>query len=302
MGVFGDLQAAVKKEIYVSNFDFGSREIEKKDIEFIKNSEQKLRKSFMAVSDSLYDICVMLNQVSFKFKKSGDFTQWYEANGLTKDNISEFNKRFILFQEFKEKKDFIASLSNQSVKFLTHKDVTADAREKIIDGGIKKAETIKELLAPVRDQIAIEFKSNKKKPRTYVDFVKLDKVKDQIIKAQDKKELDILKAEFKGLEKYVDSMKKAIRNKEKEWEHKNNLTIDEVKNIKKFTFMIKKLKGIKKQNKYPPMSESKIDLNNDWWGNKAKGIYHANEEFKGLIFFKDFKADLIEYMKKLESA
>lgn len=60
MDVFGELQEAVKKEIYVSEFDFASREIEKEDIEFIKNSEQKLRKSFMAVSDSLYDICIML--------------------------------------------------------------------------------------------------------------------------------------------------------------------------------------------------------------------------------------------------
>ncbi|MEI6857488.1 hypothetical protein [Psychrilyobacter sp.] len=219
MDVFGELQEAVKKEIYVSEFDFASREIEKEDIEFIKNSEQKLRESFMAVSDSLYDICRMLNQVSLKFKKSGDFTQWYEANGLTKDNISEFNKRFILFQEFSDKKDFIASLSTQSVKFLTHKDVTADAREKIIDGGIKKAETIKELLAPIKDQIAIEFK----KPVQYVNYKKLEKMRVEITKVEDGGTLEEYKAEAMAIEEHLKMIKTSIKSKEKEFENKNNL-------------------------------------------------------------------------------
>jgi len=222
MDVFGELQEAVKKEIYVSNFDFGSREIEKEDIEFIKNSEQKLRKRFMGISESLYDICITLNQVSLKFKKSGDFMDWYEANGLTKDNISEFNKRFILFQEFGDKKDFIASLSTQSVKFLTHKDVTSDAREKIIDGGIKKAETIKELLAPVKDQIAIEFK---KKTKSYVNYKKLEKMKVRITKVEDGNELNSLKADLDALAIHLKDMKQAVKDKEKEWEHKNNLKL-----------------------------------------------------------------------------
>jgi len=219
MDVFGELQKAVKKEIYVSNFDFGSREIEKEDIEFIKSSEQKLRKRFMVISESLYDICITLNQVSLKFKKSGDFMDWYEANGLTKDNISEFNKRFILFQEFGDKKDFIASLSTQSVKFLTHKDVTADAREKIIHGGIKKAETIKELLAPVKDQIAIEFK----KPVQYVNYKKLDILKKSIEKVEDGGTLEEYKAEAMAIEEHLKMIKASIKNKEKEFENKNNL-------------------------------------------------------------------------------
>ncbi|MGB6128261.1 MAG: hypothetical protein WBG30_05875 [Psychrilyobacter sp.] len=219
MDVFGELQKAVKKEIYVSNFDFGSREIEKEDIEFIKSSEQKLRRRFMGISESLYDICITLNQVSLKFKKSGDFMDWYEANGLTKDNISEFNKRFILFQEFGDKKDFIASLSTQSVKFLTHKDVTADAREKIIHGGIKKAETIKELLAPVKDQIAIEFK----KPVQYVNYKKLDNLRKIIEKVEDGGTLDEYKAEAMAIEEHLKIIKASIKNKEKEFENKNNL-------------------------------------------------------------------------------
>ena len=221
MDVFGELQEAVKKEIYVSEFDFGSCEIEKTDIEFIKNSEQKLRKRFMGISESLYDICITLNKISLKFKSSGDFMKWYEANGLTKDNISEFNKRFILFQEFSDKKDFIASLSTQSVKFLTHKDVTADAREKIIKGGIKKAETIKELLTPVRDQIAIEFE----KPIQYVNYKKLDKMKTRIIKVEDGNELNSLKADLGALEDYLKGMKQAVKDKEKEWANKNNLKL-----------------------------------------------------------------------------
>ena len=223
MDVFGELQKAVKKEIYVSNFDFGNHEIEKEDILFIKNSEQILRKNFMGISESLYEICMILNQISLKFKRSGDFMEWYEANGLTKDSISEFNKRFILFQEFKDKKDFISSLSTQSVKFLTHKDVTADAREKIINGGIKKAETIKELLAPIRDQIAIEFK----KPIQYVNYKKLDKMKTRIIKVEDGNELNSLKADLGALENYLKDMKQAIKDKEKEWENKNNLKLVE---------------------------------------------------------------------------
>jgi len=222
MDVFEELQLAVKKEIYVSEFDFGSCEIEKADIEFIKNSEQKLRKRFMGISESLYDICITLNQISLKFKKSGDFMKWYEANGLTKDNISEFNKRFILFQEFRDKKDFIASLSNQSVKFLTHKDVTADAREKIIEGGIKKAETIKELLTPIKDQIVIEFKE---KTKSYVNYKKLEKMKTRITKVEDGNELNSLKADLEALEIHLKEMKKAVKDKEKEWENKNNLKL-----------------------------------------------------------------------------
>ena len=212
------VKKAVKKEIYISEFDFGSCEIEKEDIEFIKSNEQKLRKKFMGISESLYDICITLNQISLKFKRSGDFMKWYEANGLTKDNISEFNKRFILFQEFKDKKDFIASLSNQSVKFLTHKNVTADAREKIIQGGIKKAETIKELLNPVKDQIAIEFKE---KTKSYVNYKKLEKMKTRITKVEDGNELNFLKADLDALEIYLKDMKQAVKDKEKEWEMKN---------------------------------------------------------------------------------
>ena len=221
MDVFEELQEAIKKEIYVSEFDFGSCEIEKLDIEFIKNSEQILRKKFMGISKSLHYICITLNQISLKFKKSGDFMKWYEANGLTKDNISEFNKRFILFQEFEDKKDFIASLSNQSVKFLTHKDVTADAREKIIDGGIKKAETIKELLTPIKDQIVIEFK----KQVQYVNYKKLDRLKKCIEEVKDEGTLEEYKAEVLAIEEHLKMIKVSIKNKEKEWENKNNLKL-----------------------------------------------------------------------------
>ncbi|MCS5421890.1 MULTISPECIES: hypothetical protein [Psychrilyobacter] len=282
MDVFGELQEAVKKEIYVSEFDFGSREIEKEDIEFIKNSEQKLRKRFMGISESLYDICIILNQVSLKFKKSGDFMDWYEANGLTKDNISEFNKRFILFQEFSDKKDFISSLSTQSVKFLTHKDVTADAREKIIDGGIKKAETIKELLAPVRDRIAIEFKERTK---SYVNYKKLEKMKTRITKVEDGNELNSLKADIDALAICLKDMKQAVKKKEKEWEHKNNLTFDDVKFNKLYNDVMNELEVYKSKGE-GAMVDTDIDLKNDWWRSRVYDLFHDMEIFDRSDWFK----------------
>lgn len=222
MDIFGELQEVIKKDIYVSNFDFGSYEIEEKDIEFIKSSEQKLRKNFMAISNSLYDICTMLNQVSLKFKNSGDFMKWYQANGLNKDNISEFNKRFILFNEFKEKKDLISSLSNQSVKLLTHKDVTYTTREKIIKENITKAETIKQLLRSKKDQGIIEFND---KPKTHVNLKKFEKMKTNLTKVKSSEELKDIKSEIGAIEKYLKEINQIVKNKEDELDKKNNLTL-----------------------------------------------------------------------------
>ncbi len=221
MNILEELQEVVTKNSYTSNFDFESCEIEKEDIEFIKNHEQKLRKRFMGISESLYDICIMLNQVSKKFKKSRDFMAWYQANGLTKDNISEFNKRFILFQEFKDKKDFIASLSNQSVKFLTHKNVNIETREKIISEGIKKAEDIKSILNS-STQGVIEYKE---KNKSFVNLKRFKKITKKIYKVKDGKELNIYKSDIELLEKEIKQMKQAVKDKEKEWENKDNFKL-----------------------------------------------------------------------------
>lgn len=221
MDVFKELEVAVKKEIYSSNFDFAQCEIEKEDIEFIKNGEQMLRFEFMNISNSLFEICTLLNEISKKFKSNGDYMAWYKSNGLTKDKVSELNKRFILFQEFPEYKDFIANLSIRAVKALTHKDVTGDAREIIIDEGISDVEEIKGLLAPIKEQIAIEYEGYKAPP-IYKNFYKMKK---DIKKISCPGELGNMKLTIRDLEKQLKEMKNDIAIKEKEFENKDNLKL-----------------------------------------------------------------------------
>lgn len=218
--IFAELANTVKKEVYTSTFDFASCEMKEEDIEFVKKGEQLLRFEFMNISSSLFEVCSTLNKISKKFKKNGDFMRWYENNGLTKDKVSELNKRFLLFQEFPDHKDFIANLSIQATKYLTHKDVTGDAREIIINEGVSKAETIKELLSPVKEQIAIEYKP--KKLGVYKSF---DKIKKKIKKINNPSELSNVKLTIRDLEKQLKEMKNDIAIKEKEFENKNNLKI-----------------------------------------------------------------------------
>ncbi len=217
MNILEELQEVVTKNSYTSNFDFESCEIEKEDIDYIKEREQKLKKKFSIIGDSIYDICIMLNEVSQKFKSSGDYMAWYEANGLTKDNVSAFNKRFMLFQEFEDKKTFISSLSNQAVKFLTHKSVSAEIREKVINSGIVKANEIKQLIAPIENQKILEYK----KPK----YKKLDKLNRNIEKVRDHKALAGYKNEALVLEEHLRKIKTSIKNKEKELENEGNLKI-----------------------------------------------------------------------------
>ena len=78
------------------------------------------------------------------------------------------------------------------------------------------------MLTPVRDQIAIEFKE---KTKSYVNYKKLEKMKTRITKVEDGNELNFLKADLGALEIYLKDMKQAIKDKEKEWENKNNLKL-----------------------------------------------------------------------------
>ena len=48
-------------------------------------------------------------------------------------------------------------------------------------------------------------------------------MKTRITKVEDGNELNSLKADLGALEIYLKDMKQAVKDKEKEWEHKNNL-------------------------------------------------------------------------------
>ena len=52
-------------------------------------------------------------------------------------------------------------------------------------------------------------------------------MKTRISKVKDGNELNYLKADVDALEIYLKDMKQAVRDKEKEWENKNNLKLVE---------------------------------------------------------------------------
>ncbi|MDY3059841.1 MAG: hypothetical protein SOR11_07570 [Fusobacterium sp.] len=220
--IFADMKELVSEKLYQSTFDFASFEISEDDKEYIVTREEILFTSFKKMSSSLYDICKALYEIKLKFKDDGgSFAAWYRHNHLSKDKVSELLKRYELFIQVPDKKEYISSLSIPAVKLLTKKDLEFDTLDNILQLELKDVDDIQDAI--LEAQPVIEEKERKKENPALMKVVK--KFKKNISKATTLKELVQQKKELEGYKKMLQELINEIENKEKAQENENNLQL-----------------------------------------------------------------------------
>lgn len=220
--IFADMKELVSEKLYQSTFDFSSFEISEDDKEYIVTREEILFTSFKKMSSSLYDICKALYEIKLKFKDDGgSFAAWYRHNHLSKDKVSELLKRYELFIQVPDKKEYISSLSIPAVKLLTKKDLEFDTLDNILQLELKDVDDIQDAI--LEAQPVIEEKERKKENPALMKVVK--KFKKNISKATTLKELVQQKKELEGYKKMLQELINEIENKEKAQENENNLQL-----------------------------------------------------------------------------
>lgn len=220
--IFADMKELVSEKLYQSTFDFASFEISEDDKEYIVTREEILFTSFKKMSSSLYDICKALYEIKLKFKDDGgSFAAWYRHNHLSKDKVSELLKRYELFIQVPDKKEYISSLSIPAVKLLTKKDLEFDTLDNILQLELKDVDDIQDAI--LEAQPVIEEKERKKENPALIKVVK--KFKKNISKATTLKELVQQKKELEGYKKMLQELINEIENKEKAQENENNLQL-----------------------------------------------------------------------------
>lgn len=216
------LKNKIEKETYQSNFDFETYEIDLETKKFIIEKEKNLSRNFRKNSETVYKICKDLYDVSVKLKETNSFMAWYQANGLSKDLVSCLLKRYSLYLEFEDNKEYISSLSEQAIKYLTNKNITYDDRIQVIENKIKNAEEIKETLLPAELHNKQEF-SNKKE-FNYFDFKKVEKVKKKILTAEPK-EINKIKNDLRAMKKEMLELENLLKEKEDNLSNENNIPL-----------------------------------------------------------------------------
>lgn len=212
---------------YLSNFDFESNEFTEAEKRFVQEREKILVVECKKNSDSLYNICMSMQEISdfFKNNNSGKFMAWYKSAGFTKDRVSELLKRADLYIKFPEKKNLISSLSILAIKVLTNQLVTHEQQEKVLELEYTSVEDIK-------NNIVIENKQNKliEVPSKFKYFnpKSIDKIHKDI-KKMTPKDIFEAKKEIEYYKKLINETIKDLEQQEKEFENKDNLKLVEVK-------------------------------------------------------------------------
>ena len=217
------LKNKLETETYKSNFDFESFKIDLETKNFIIEKEKTLSKNFRKNSELMFQICKDLYEVSIKLKENNTFMSWYESCGLSKDLVSCFMKRYRLYIEFQDNKDYISSLSNLAVKYLTNKNITYDDRLPVIKNKIKNSEEIKEALSPALEDNKRDF-SSKKNGFNFFDINKIEKLKKKI-KTADTDTLKELKKNLSSAEQEIKSLKQEINEQENNISNGNNIPL-----------------------------------------------------------------------------
>lgn len=221
--VLNKLEAALEKQEYKSNFNFEKFEIrEKSIIDLVIQKEKLISRKLDKYNESLFDICEAVYDISVVLKVTNSFMEWYEGCGLTKDMISMYLKRHSLYQEFPNYKNFISALTDSAIKVLTNKDVTYDNRLMIVDKRMSNTQDIKEFLQPCIEKTKEEFK----KEIPFFNTKRIKKMKKRVDKIEDPKELKSLVDKISAYKKEIKEIEQLLKEKEKEFENKNNLQIE----------------------------------------------------------------------------
>lgn len=225
--IFGEMTASLNANIYQSTFNFESYEISEADKNFIIQREELIVENYKTYSNSMFEICKALYEISITMKAEGSFMAWYKHNNLSKDKVSELLKRYELYILAPGMEDYISGLSGMAVKILTNKNVDEDTLLSILELKVSNCDEIKQLIykPDEEDESSKKIKSipfnNKFSFKVYSDFEK------RIKKAQNLKELAQCKNEINDLKKSLLELERTISEKEKMEENKNNLKLSE---------------------------------------------------------------------------
>lgn len=226
MEALRQLKAKIKEE-YKSSFDFTKYEIDEVTKNEIIENEIIIFRNFRNMSESLFLVCKALYENSLKLKAEGSFMEWYQNIGLSKDKVSELLKRYELYINFPDKKDYVTALSTQAVKILTAKALDMNIVYDIADLQLRKVEDIKEFIEDKTEKVETVTALAKKQEITKkcVNYKKFEKLKKNISKMSSK-ELSQTEKEIASLEKYLKEIKTTLAEKAKMLENENNLKLE----------------------------------------------------------------------------
>lgn len=209
------------KSNYTSTFDFSKYEIDENTRKEIIENEIIIFRNFRNMSDSLFLVCKALYENSLKLKAEGSFMAWYQSIGLSKDKVSELLKRYELYLNFPEKKDYITSLSTQAVKILTAKALDMNIVYDISDLQLRKVEDIKEFIEDKTEKVEVVGQRKQEITKKCVNYKRFEKLKKNISKMSSK-ELSQAEKEIASLEKYLKEIKATLAEKAKMLENEDN--------------------------------------------------------------------------------
>lgn len=226
MEALRQLKAKIKEE-YKSSFDFTKYEIDEVTKNEIIENEIIIFRNFRNMSESLFLVCKALYENSLKLKAEGSFMEWYQNIGLSKDKVSELLKRYELYINFPDKKDYVTALSTQAVKILTAKALDMNIVYDIADLQLRKVEDIKEFIEDKTEKVETVTALTKKQEITKkcVNYKRFESLKKNISKMSSK-ELSQTEKEIASLEKYLKEIKATLAEKAKMLENENNLKLE----------------------------------------------------------------------------
>lgn len=226
MEALRQLKAKIKEE-YKSSFDFTKYEIDEVTKNEIIENEIIIFRNFRNMSESLFLVCKALYENSLKLKAEGSFMEWYQNIGLSKDKVSELLKRYELYINFPDKKDYVTALSTQAVKILTAKALDMNIVYDIADLQLRKVEDIKEFIEDKTEKVETVTALAKKQEITKkcVNYKRFESLKKNISKMSSK-ELSQTEKEIASLEKYLKEIKATLAEKAKMLENENNLKLE----------------------------------------------------------------------------
>lgn len=133
-------------EVQGISFDYSSLSgLEESDIKSLKNCEQALLFEGKKLGTVALEIGKNLIKAREIFIKShaDSFVSWYEALGLSKDQVTVFTSRYKLSVEYPEQKEKILSLSDRVIRETINKKNPENIMERVLSGELKTALDIK---------------------------------------------------------------------------------------------------------------------------------------------------------------
>lgn len=139
------------------NFDYSILEIDDIGKNKLKEIEKEVKFQEKQLGRVAFDIGRALNDAREIFIRSHSesFMEWYNALGLSKDQVSNFINRYKFSIDYPEKKEVILSLTDKAIKESMNKKNPPVLLEKILNGQISSAAQIKRERENISNQFEI---------------------------------------------------------------------------------------------------------------------------------------------------